>query len=163
MARTALAERRHPLESSGQTDADGLQTLRNLGMHQRQASRILFGSCPFRTIEYDRAGEPTSNKKNTGLYRMLQPDFISHLASRHGCHYSERGLKEGFANAVAHAAYFEADGEIMLELHPDRIVISNLCIKESAYFANRWFSLSHKTMPLLQNEWVIDGGFHEHG
>jgi hypothetical protein len=115
-------------------------------MHERQASRILFGSCPFRTIYYDKNGEPTSNIKTTGLYQILQPEFIHQLASYNGCHYSERALKEGFANAVAHAAYFESDGEIILEVHPDRIVISNLCIRESTYFANRWFSRSHKTI-----------------
>jgi predicted HTH transcriptional regulator len=141
-----VATRRHPLETAGQADADGLQTLRNLGMHERQASRILFGPCPFRIIEYDFRGEPIANKKVTGLYRILRPDFISQLAANQDCHYSERALKEGFANAVAHAAYFEGDGEIMLEIHPHRIVVSNLCIKESTYFANRWFSRSHKTI-----------------
>ena len=141
-----VAAKRHPLEAAGQVDVDGMQTLRNLGMHERQASRILFGNCPFRTIEYDRRGEPISNTKATGLYRILQPEFIRQLASRQGCHYSERALKEGFANAVAHAAYFEGDGEIILEIHLDRIIISNLCIRESTYFANRWFSRSHKTI-----------------
>jgi predicted HTH transcriptional regulator len=141
-----VAAKRHPLEIVGEKDVDEMQTLRNLGMHERQSSRILFGNCPFRTIHYDKDGEPISNTKTNGLYRILQPEFIQRLASYDGCHYSERALKEGFANAVAHAAYFEGDGEIMLEIHTDRIVISNLCIRESTYFANRWFSRSHKTI-----------------
>jgi hypothetical protein len=72
-----VAARRHPLEAGGHTDTDGVQTLRNLGMHERQASRILFGNCPFRTIEYDRDGEPLSNTKNTALYRILRPEFTA--------------------------------------------------------------------------------------
>jgi predicted HTH transcriptional regulator len=156
-----VASRRHPLEAAGGADVDGMQTLRNLGMHERQASRILFGPCPFRVIEYDSRGEPLSNTKSSGLYRILLPEFINRLAFREGCHYSERALKEGLANAVAHAAYFEGDGEIMLEICPHRVIISNLCIKESTYFANRWFSRSHKTvngllMELLRVAGTVD-------
>ena len=159
-----VAARRHPLEVAGQPDIDEMQTLRNLGMHERQASRILFGTCPFRTIHYDQHGEPVSNIKKTGLYRILQPEFINQLATQEGCHYSERALKEGFANAVAHAAYFESDGDIILEIHPHRIVISNLCIRESTYFANRWFSRSHKTINgLLMEVLRISGSVDELG
>lgn len=63
-----------------------------------------------------------------------------------------RAVKDGIANAVAHAAYHENSGEILAELYPDRMVISNLCLPESGYFANKWFLRSHKTFNMLLME-----------
>ena len=33
-----------------------------------------------------------------------------------------------------------------MEIYPDHISIGNLCLRDSVYFANRWFSRSHKTV-----------------
>lgn len=60
--------------------------------------------------------------------------------------FPTKALREGLANAVAHAAYYDGQGDVIVELFSDRVSISNLCIKESGYFANKWFSRSHKTV-----------------
>lgn len=66
--------------------------------------------------------------------------------------FPEKALKESLANAVAHAAYFEHDGDIIIELYPDHLSICNLCIQDSVYFANKWFARSHKTINNLLME-----------
>lgn len=133
------------LETSPQS-TDPLQIIRNLGLFERQAARILFGNTSFRVVLYNREGHPTRQQKLLGLYRVLMPGFFRSIAPDLEPHYSARTLREALANAVAHSAYFENDGEVIIEVHPARLVISNLCLKESAYFANRWFSRSHKTI-----------------
>jgi hypothetical protein len=54
-------------------------------------------------------------------------------------------LREALGNAVGHAAYKDNDGEIILELHPSRLVISNLSFTEYTSLANKWFSMAHKS------------------
>jgi predicted HTH transcriptional regulator len=135
----------HPLEIPHRGESEELAVLQRLGIHERQAARILFGPCMFRLVIYDEHGSPKSNSKEQGLYRLLSPKFRSNCLNA-GVEYSDRALKEALSNAVAHAAYFEGDGEILIEIYPSRIAISNLCIKESTYFANRWFSRSHKSV-----------------
>jgi len=132
---------------------DAMTVLRSLGMVGTQAARILFGDCAFRIVRYNAAGEPVSNERRNCLYHLLTDKFHEDIQSwtaeqigRTYRAYPLRALQEGFANAVAHAAYFEQDGDPIVELHPDHLVISNLCLRESRYFANRWFSRSHKTV-----------------
>lgn len=126
--------------------------LHYLGLHERQAARILFGKCPYRVVEYGANGDVTSNKTHLGLYQLLSSQSINDLAKHNGCNYSPKALKEALANAVAHAAYFERDGDIIIEVYPDHVTISNLCLRESALFANRWFSRAHKTVNNLLME-----------
>lgn len=135
----------HQLESA-HSPADSLISLKNLGIFERQAARILFGNTSFRLVQYDHSGTPHRQQRLTGLYRLLMPGFLAAEAPEVASHYTARILREAFANAVAHAAYFENDGEVVIEVYSDKMVISNLCHKESAYFANRWFSRSHKTI-----------------
>lgn len=125
-----------------------LSTLNVVG---RQAARLLFGDCQFRVVVYDGIGGVLLNSTETSLYRLLQADFFPNLQARSGFRvssdlYPPKGLREALANAVAHAAYFEHDGDIIIELFPDRLTISNLCTPDSKYFANRWFSRSHHTV-----------------
>ncbi len=135
----------HPLEVEI-TGTKEYSVLNQLNMVGRQAARILFGRCSFRIVRYDSSGEILENNTQHGLFRLLQKTFIDSLCGNGAIHYSPKALKEAFANAVAHAAYFENDGEVLLEIYPDRLVISNLCLRESQLFANRWFSRSHKTV-----------------
>lgn len=126
------------------------ELLAALGVDKRQAARLLFGECLYRTIAFSSSGEVMLNDTQRSLYRLLQSDFLGTLQARANIRvspdlYPARGLREALANAVAHAAYFERDGEICVEFHPDKLVISNLCTDESRYFANRWFSRSHHT------------------
>lgn len=73
--------------------------------------------------------------------------------------YPTRALKESIANAVAHAAYMESQGDIIVEIHYNKLCISNLCFRESEYFANKWFAKSHKTVNKLLMETLRLAGF----
>src|SRR6266480_2556819 len=153
-----IVERAHPIDKGlSKTGPD--DALRRLGLFERQAARLLFGRTGYRLIRYDDQQQPISNEKQEGLISLLLPEFIQKLCREGDGHFSERALKEALSNAVAHAAYFENDGEIMVEVYPDCIIVSNLCIKESTYFANRWFSRSHKTVNGLLMEALRIAGF----
>jgi predicted HTH transcriptional regulator len=148
-----VADRGHPSEFSQGDRSDAATVLKKLGMHSKQVARILFGSCSYRIVKYGRDGEPIENRKHTGLFGLLTDQFIGEVQQWTAgqlqteiAPYPQRALKEAFANAVAHAAYFENDGDIIVELLPEGISIGNLCVRESAYFANRWFSRSHKSI-----------------
>lgn len=138
---------------------DPLESLQRLSICDKQVSRILFGNCGFRLIKFDKFGDPIANIKYLGLYRVLTDKFQDEIqkwtAEQLNINispYPEKALREALANAVAHAAYFEQDGDLILELYPDHLSISNLCLRESVYFANRWFSRSHKTINSLLME-----------
>lgn len=152
-----VSERSSLLETSNGNDSE--DCLRTLGLFERQAARLLFGKASYRLVVFNCNEEPVSNEKFEGLLSLLLPEFITRLCHTDGNHFSEKALKEALANAVAHAAYFENDGEIIIELHPSRIVVSNLCLQESTYFANRWFSRSHKTVNGLLMETLRVAGY----
>jgi hypothetical protein len=104
-------------------------------------------------VFYDKAKNPIKNESYKGVYRIIHDDFINHLQewSRDQLKmsvdpYPDLAIREAFANAVAHAAYFENNGDIIIEVYPGKISISNLCVHESGYFANKWFSSAHKTI-----------------
>lgn len=139
----------HPLEVT----PDPEDALRKLGLWGTQTARILFGDCSFRIVKSDADGRPIANTSERGLYRILTPAFQHSIQEwtaqqlcMNGRPYPDLALRESLANAVAHAAYFERDGELTLEMAPAHITISNLCLKDSLYFANRWFSRAHKTV-----------------
>lgn len=139
------------MESLKELDAD--LALERIGIRGTNTVRVLFGDTQYRVVKYDNAGNPLSNEARTGLQGLLSPQFAQEVQewSRQALGirsqpHPDRALKEGLANAVAHAAYFEAGGDIIIELYPDRLSIGNLCQKESRFFANKWFSRAHKTM-----------------
>lgn len=143
----------------------GLGVLDRLGLSGKMAARILFGDFEYRVIRYDFEGEVVENEVARGLARLLFPE-TRHALQSYACLYEdprlplfgkthlhevrvgcpEDGLAEALANAVAHAAHFERGGELVIEVSPDRIAVSNLCVRESAYFANRWFSKDRFTI-----------------
>jgi predicted HTH transcriptional regulator len=130
-----------------------IETLQKLQIYHKQAARILFGNCRFRLIKYNQSSEPIANEQYQGLYKILTDEFQEEIQKwtakqlNIDTHpFPENALKESLSNAVAHAAYFEDDGDIIIELYPDHLSISNLCIQESIYFANKWFARSHKTI-----------------
>jgi len=153
-----VAKKSTLLEKSGEGD-DPEECLRTLGLFERQAARLLFGKASYRVVTFDEEEEPTSNEKHEGLLSLLLPESIQAICHKDGNHFSEKALKEALANAVAHSAYFESDGDIIIEIHPNRIVVANLCLQESTYFANRWFSRSHKTVNGLLMETLRVAGY----
>jgi predicted HTH transcriptional regulator len=139
------------LDSIGELSID--EALRRIGIYGKKTHYILFGNIPYRVVKYDNLGNPISNETITGLFGILQPSFLNEIQDWSKVQlgvteppYPEKTLKEGLANAVAHAAYVEKNGDIIIELFPDRLCISNLCLRDSQYFANKWFSHGHKTI-----------------
>jgi predicted HTH transcriptional regulator len=134
--------------------------LHRLGIRDKQVSRILFGDVGFRFVCYDAAGVPVTNETIKPLYRIFEPSLKDRVDgyARNQCPHSNHeeypiaAYQEAIANAAAHAAYFESSGEIMVEVFHNRLCVSNLCVKESAHFANRWFSRSHYTLNKLLME-----------
>lgn len=151
-AKTVAGRRRGTtLEAMDRLSSD--DALKRIGIRNSNTQRILFGDLKYRIVKYDRDGTPIANETRSGLFRLLSPSCLADVQSWSKTQlglatdpYPQKALKEGFANAVAHAAYFDGDGDIILELFPDKLCISNLCLRESQYFANKWFSRSHKTI-----------------
>lgn len=142
------------------------QTLDRLDINNTNASRILFGDCKYRIVYYDHHGNPLSNQSTQGLFHMLKPSFIQHIQDWTKASmgtgtdpYPPRALREALSNTVAHAAYVENQGDIVVELLPDHLCISNLCINESEFFANKWFSRSRNTINPLLMETLRLAGF----
>jgi hypothetical protein len=158
-----LAERFVQRLRSKRMDDASLQTgsayevLDRLHLAQCNAARILFGDATYRLVCYDQRGEPLRNDREKGVYKLLLDeshadiqDWSAKRLGLNGVSFAPRGLAEALANAVAHAAYFEQDGDILVEVHPEKVSISNLCLPGSAFFANQWFSRNHKSVnPLL--------------
>lgn len=132
--------------------------LQRLHLHGKAASRMLFGDVNCRLVVYDIADAVLQNTRVSPLYRLLTPDFQRSLSailrpspSPSPC-WPNLALSEGLANAVAHAAYFEHSGDLIIELHPKWLCISNLCIRTAAAFANKWFSRRHQSLNTLLME-----------
>ncbi len=147
------AKKRHPKDALLERNfSNSDEMLFAIGLRERQAARLLFGDSKFRVVCYSKDSTPILNENQVGLFRILKPDFIAFIQrwtrEANGATsepYPPAALSEGLANAVAHAAYVEQDGELVIELYPDRLQISNLAWPDSGCFANKWFSRSHKT------------------
>lgn len=137
---------------------DRQDALGSMGLSGRQAARILFGPCRFRAVWFDWDDRIVANESHDGLITLLTPAFRARIQewSRPSPDandpYPESVLREALANAVAHAAYFDRDGDVMMEVHRDRLVASNLCVPQAEYFANKWFSRAHWTLNALLME-----------
>lgn len=142
------------------------EILNSLGIYGKNVSKILFGDLSFRLVVYDDEENPQINNTIKGLFKLLDPKFIQLIlkycstekkATRKP--FSEKALKESLANAVAHAAYFESSGDIIVEIYIDKLIISNLCLPELGFFANKWFSKIHKTVNKSLMETLRLSGF----
>ncbi|MBX3321903.1 MAG: hypothetical protein KF757_02820 [Phycisphaeraceae bacterium] len=128
------------------------QALQSLRIADTNVSRILFGPTKFRVVKYNQDGDPIENRSREPLGLLLLPDFrheiqlytqeILGVADKI---YNDEALHESFANAVAHAHYFDSGGDILVEVYKDRVIISNLCAAGAAALANRWLSSEHYT------------------
>jgi predicted HTH transcriptional regulator len=132
-----------------------------LKINNTNTSYILYGECRYRLVVYGYDGVVEVNEEIKGLYNLLKrgnfPSLIQLITKTYrysNITLSEKAYREGLANAIMHAAYFENNGEIILEIYSDKIVISNLCYPESIAFANKWFSKSHRTYNRLMGEYL---------
>jgi len=132
------------------------QLLERIKVSNSNVAKILFGDTKYRVVYYSQFEEPVINEDRTGLYDIVTEAFINEIQQHCSLNgervFSDRALKEALANSVAHAAYFENNGELIIEVYKDRLCISNLCLPESGYFANKWLSRSHKTVNRLLME-----------
>ncbi len=133
--------------------------LRQLGIHGKHVARLLFGSTSFRFVVVDATGHVVKNDQRSGLWRILGETMVNEIQDEsrklRGISdepYSPLALREALANMVAHAAYFERDAEIIIEVTPDSLSLANLCLPELGFFANRWFSRGHKSPNALLME-----------
>ncbi len=139
------------------SDAECLQRLQILNTN---CANILFGNVSCRVVIYNADESVYLQDNINGLYRLLNGELFSKIDEAmkniYGVAasdlYPENAFKEAVANAVAHAAYFENNGDLIVEVYQSRLSIGNLCLPESGYFANKWFSRSHSTVNNLLME-----------
>ena len=136
------------------------QILRIMRLDGKMAAGILFGDVPVRIAHYDADDRVSNNVEEKGLYTILHDSFITHIqtaSERKGATsdgnsialkdyqpYPTKLLREILANAVAHALYQRYHGEIIVDIHLDRVMVRNNASLEAEIFAHQWFS--HKTM-----------------
>ena len=125
--------------------------LERYNLHNTRAGHILLGNSRYRVVKYDDTGDVLANESREGIIGMLTESMLNEIREYYNCLGIERErisssmLREALGNAVGHAAYKDNDGEIILELHPSRLVISNLSFVEYTSLANKWFSMAHKS------------------
>lgn len=125
--------------------------LRTLRIYGTQAERILIGNMKFRFVTIDEDDNVVRNDTFKGAVQMLQPEFANQIrdwfqkTSGSAVPLSDTILREAIGNVIAHTAYNDNNGEIVIELHSDKLIFSNLCYPEYKAFANKWFSRVHKS------------------
>jgi predicted HTH transcriptional regulator len=141
------------------------EILSKLQILHKKSSGILFGDMPVRVVHYDENSDILDQKEYKGLYSILSDNFIEFIQSwtrRQGTvlsgnsitageemPYPLKSIRDSLANAVSHALYSKNNGEIRIELHNDRLAISNNCSLEAKFFINKWFSKVNKSQNKL--------------
>lgn len=116
-----------------------------------KCGEILFGDISYRIIYHAENDQIMKNETRKGLFGLLTPAFVTEVNN----YYSEKMvsssftlesiLREALGNCVGHAAYHENNGEVIVELFPNGLHISNLAYDEYISLANKWFSSAHKS------------------
>lgn len=134
--------------------------LQILNIFEKNVSGILFGDYEVRIARYDAEGDIIEQQIKLGLYSILRDDFIAEiqgwtkkqgtilkensLSAQEEQPYPLKALREALANAVAHALYSKDNGNVLVELFPDRLCVANNCSLEAEHFANKWLSSENK-------------------
>ena len=132
------------------------QILRLMRLDGKMAAGILFGDVPVRIAHYDADDQVDSNVQKKGLYTILSDSFIDHIqaaSERKGATvegnstslkeyrpYPPKLLREILANAVAHSLYQRYYGEIIIDIHLDRVTVRNNAALEAEVFAKQCYS-----------------------
>jgi len=152
----SLIDKRKEFAYNESEQEDVTLILDRLHISKTNVANILFGDVKYRVVFYDRSGEIVKNDVRSGLFGVLTDKFYSEIqdycSGSSDEKFPERAFKEAIANAVAHAAYFENNGDLIIEVYENQVCISNLCLPQSVFFANKWFSRSHKTVNNLLME-----------
>ena len=143
-----------PKDDADWTQLHPDQVLSKLNIKNKNVSGILFGDFSFRLVHYNNNSDILDHKEKKGLHLLLQEGFIDHiqswtrkkplslkpgsLSAMEEKPYSVGALREVLVNAVAHSAFEKrGGGGIKVELHPNRIEISNHCLPEAEAFINK--------------------------
>lgn len=142
---TKLDKLRNLLKEPAETDIISKYNLNNL------CGKILVGETPYRVVKYSNTGSVILNETRFGLIGLLTADFYDEVRTYYSSHSIERLkisndlLREALGNCIAHAAYHENNGEIIIELLHERVIFTNLAYNEYVSLANKWFSAAHKS------------------
>jgi len=133
----------------GSIKNDG-KVLDRFHLSKNRCGKILFGETHYRVIKYDVNSKILSNETRLGLLNILTDDFFNEIRGFYATIFdssriSDVLLRESMGNAVGHAAYHENDGELIIELYPSKLHVSNLAYSEYLSLANKWFSSAHKS------------------
>ena len=136
--------------------------LKKLNIIKTNTAGILFGSFSYRIVNFNIDGDILDQSEKQGLYNILSDDFVEQIQSRSrkkGTHvegssttvqeempYPVKALREILANAVAHSLYQKNNGDIVVEIHPNKITVRNNCSPEAKLFVNKWLSRIYKPM-----------------
>jgi len=126
-------------------------TLDRLHLKNTRCGELLFGDTKYRFVTYDENNNVISNETRLGLINLLSETTSDNIRQYYQNYLpnvnkiTEDMLREAIGNCVGHAAFKENDGEIIIELYPNRIVFSNLSYIEYTSLANKWFSSAHKS------------------
>lgn len=120
-------------------------------LDETKCGELLFGNTKYRLVKYNDQGEVLENITRTGLIRLLSDATYQEIREFYAQYLTDNRrisnsmLREAIGNSVGHAAYKDNDGEIIVELHPHCIIVSNLAFAEYTSLANKWFSSAHKS------------------
>lgn len=120
-------------------------------LNDNRCGKILFGNTNFRVVKYDTNNDVIINETRFGLLNILTEEFCDEIRENYDTSYfdsrriSNALLKEALGNTVGHAAYHENEGEVLIELYPNKIHVSNLAYNDYLSLANKWFSSAHKS------------------
>ncbi len=120
-------------------------------LKNKKAGEILFGNTGYRVIKYDDHDDIVSNEERKGLYGLLSNEFRDEVRLSYSTRMKDVNrisdvlLRESLGNAVAHAAYQDNAGEIIIEIKKNGFEISNLVYQDYVSLANKWFSNAHKS------------------
>ncbi len=134
----------------GKLEFDDMVLVRN-NLSNNRCGKILFGNTKFRVVKYDTNNDVILNETRNGLLKLLTEEFFDEIRENYNTSFFENTrisnvlLKEALGNTVGHAAYHENDGEVLIELYPNKIHVSNLAYNEYLSLANKWFSSAHKS------------------
>lgn len=133
-----------------------LDILKKLNLFETTAAAILFGEYRVRIVRYDSNDDILDQEEKIGAYHALSDDFITQIQAwtrKQGtvlrghttsvteeAPYPLKALREVLANAVAHSFYHRDQGNIVIELRPNRITVNNNCSLEAKHFTKQWFS-----------------------
>ncbi len=126
-------------------------SLNRLHLNNSKCGELLFGNTKYRFVTYNQNADVLTNETHKGLLGLLSQElnekirkyYIPYLNDTY--RISDDMIREAIGNCVGHAAFQENDGEIIIELHPNRIIFSNLSYPEYTSLANKWFSSAHKS------------------